>query len=118
MKIEYIIGLRLEGFRMSKGSYSFEFNGKKNDIYKNYHVSTTSYLSFSKNLKDDIEGVSKNIWDILEEDLIDLHMEEEDRKITFIFGNNKFFTVWADEELIEELLIIKDTDTGDWGTFF
>ena len=117
MKIEYIIGLRLESFRFSKGSYSFEFSGKIKDTYKNYQVSTNSYLSFSEDLKDDVEALSSKIWDMLETNLIELDVDEMNRRITFFFENNNFFIIWADEELFEELLAIRDLNTGELGFF-
>lgn len=112
--IQILIGLRLESCRLSKSSYSFEFDGEKDGMFYNFEVSTTCYLTFLNTRKDACEEFSKYIWDMLETNLTNIMVREEQNEIRFEFENNKNFIVWRDESLIDDLLVVRNTKTNDW----
>jgi hypothetical protein len=116
MNINKLIGLRLESCRFSKGSYTLELDGKVDEKHYNIEISTSCYLSFSNSSdKNDVcSEFSLYIWDMLETDLVSIALKEEENEIEFEFENNKKIIIWADESLIDNLMTVENTKTGEW----
>ena len=118
MNIELLIGLRLESCRLSKSSYTFEFDGNKNGKHYNFNVGTSCYLTFTNKKEDSCKYFSNYIWDMLETDLINVIVNSEKNEIKFLFENNKYFKIWKDESLIDNLLSVYDINSGLWFDFY
>lgn len=117
MSIQSLKGFTLESCRLSKSSYTFEFCGYHDDVYKTLLVSTSySFSLLGEKLYDACSEFSLKIWDFLETKLVDVSVEEEktSSKATFSFENGEAFIVWSDEPLIDNLLIVTNQETGEW----
>lgn len=114
MNIDILKGLRLESCRLSKGSYELEFEGKKEGKYYNFTVGTSFYLSFLNDKKDICENFSREIWDILETDLLDIIVDSNQEEIELIFENGKKIFIWGEPPLIDNLLMIRNIQSGEW----
>jgi hypothetical protein len=114
MSIELLIGLRLESCRLSKGSYSFELDGVKGGIFYNFNVGTSCYLSFSENKEDIGKNYSTSIWELLETDLVNVMVDEVKGEIVFEFENKKKIFIWGDDPLIDNLVMVRSTNSKQW----
>ena len=114
MNFDKLIGLRLECCRLSKGSYAFELDGKKDGVFLNFSIDSSCCLSFSGERIDVCENFSKYMWDILETDLINVHENKNKGEIIFEFEGNKKIYIWNDGFPVNYLVMIKNTKTGDW----
>ncbi len=119
MDIESLFGLRLESCTFSRSTYTFEFCGKVDGVYKTLQVSTPYCFSNLPDSKSDAcEDFSHQSWEFLEKELKNILLEtaEETAKATFIFCDGSKFFVWADEPQLDNLLIVSErhTSTGEW----
>jgi hypothetical protein len=117
MSISRLIGLRLEACRFSKGSYTFEFSGMKNEEFHYFSVSTSNCFSAHISKKvDALENISLGLWKFLECELTGVREMSQSCEVIFEFGDAGEFVVWADSSPIDNLLIVKDRETGEWFT--
>lgn len=117
MGIQKLIGFLLLRVSFSKSSYTFEFCGKLGEEHKTFRVSTSYCFSVDDGeFSDACEKFSLEIWDFLETRLTDVVVEENENsaKAVFSFDNDKSFSIWSDEPLIDNLLIATDQETEEW----
>lgn len=117
MNIRNLAGFTLESCRLSKSSYTFEFCGQLKTEYKTLLVSTSYYFSLlEKGNADAGKRFSLEIWPFLEKKLISVSVDENENlsRVTFDFGKEDRFFIWADAPLADNLLFITDQETGDW----
>jgi hypothetical protein len=118
MNIEKLCNFTLESCRFSKASYTFEFSGKLDSNFLTFLVSTSCYCSKSKN-NDSRENFSSEIWNMLEQKLVSVSIENiDDAPIAvFTFETGESFYIWYDEQPEDNLLIITNVDTNEWSPF-
>lgn len=117
MNIEKLCGFTLDSCRFSKASYTFEFSGKLEGNFITFLVSTSCYFSKSNSKKEDArENFSSEIWDMIEKKLISISIDNsgEIPAICFAFETDGCFYIWYDEPLIDNMLIVTNTDTDEW----
>lgn len=117
MDIQDLVGFTLESCRFSKSSYAFELCGQLHDEYKTFLVSTSySFSLLGEKLADAGDSFSLKVWSFLERKIISISVDDDEQspKVIFGFEGDSQFLICSDEELIDNLLIITDQETGDW----
>lgn len=117
MNINDLVGCILESCSFSRGSYTFEFSGFKDDQFRTFKVSTSYLLSLSNAPKKDIrEKFSASIWIFLERKIIGVHVNESEDtpEVTFAFEGGGEFVIWENKPLMDNLLIVTESETGAW----
>lgn len=117
MNIQDLIGFTLESCRFSKSSYTFEFCGQLNNEYRTFFVSTPYCFSRpGEEVSDAGSRFSLEVWGVLERKVTSIFVDENEQslKITFDFEGGGKFLIWSDKPLIDNLLIVKNQETGDW----
>lgn len=117
MPITDLVGFTLEGCYFSKGSYTFEFCGKLEGQFKTFLVGTSN--CFSGKDKDNVDAeknFSAEVWDFLERDVTAISIEGTDEmpKVYFRFDNGAQFSIWAEEPLTDNLMLVTNPQTGEW----
>ena len=120
MWIDQLKGCDLDSCTFSKGSYSFEFSKMEHGSYFHFSVASSYNVSFpnidSAKTDDVRDNISTHIWDMLEHVLTRLEYLEDDQACYFEFDNGGIIKVWAPEPQEDNLIIVKNIETGDWGT--
>lgn len=113
MNIQCLFGLELDGCRFSKGSYTLDFSGKIENKSRGFQVCTSYNLSPISKREDVCERVSSFLWPFLELRVAEVTENKEASEVVFVFESGERFVIWADDE-IDNLMIVKDVDTGKW----
>jgi len=117
MNIQDLVGFSLESCRFSKSSYTLELCGKIQSEYKTFLVTTPYSLSLlDRKLVDANDRFSHIVWGCLERKIISIFIDNEKKipKVVFKFDGNVQFAIFSDQQLVDNLLIVTDNDTGDW----
>lgn len=115
MDIQSLVGLTLESCRFSKSSYTFEFSGLLDGGHVTLLVSTAFSVSAVGGAKvDACAEFSKLVWSLLERQVIHVETDAKTFEARFEFGEDSGFTVWSDGPPIDNLLLVRDSDSGRW----
>ena len=117
MDINSLVSFTLEGCRFSKSSYTFEFSGQLDGKFKTFLVSTSYNLSLPNSDRKDVEkNFSSVVWNMLEQNLASTVVNDDDEipTILFNFEDGSSFEIWSNEPPIDNMLIVTDTESGDW----
>ena len=117
MDIQDLVGFTLESCRFSKSSYTFEFCGQLHNEYKTFLVSTPYGFTLSEGkLADASDSFSFKVWSFLERKIISVLVDDDERspKVIFDFEGGSQFLIYSSEQLIDNLLIVTNQETGDW----
>lgn len=116
MDIQDLVGFTLESCRFSKSSYTFELCGQLHNEYKTFLVSTSYSFSLPGEELAASDTFSLKVWSFLERKIISIKVDDDEQlpKITFVFEGDSQFSICSDEQLIDNLLMITDQETGDW----
>jgi len=117
MDIQNLEGFILESCRFSKSSYTFELCGQIDDEYKTFLVSTSyGFCLLEDNLVDAGASFSLKAWEFLERKVTSISVDigKQSAKIKFDFEGDIQFLIFSEEELMDNLLIVTDQETGDW----
>lgn len=112
-------GLRLEAFRVSKGSYTFELAGNINEKQVSLLVSTSHQLTNFPGSNRDLEGRSSEvIWPLLESAIVSVRVEETERRSEIIFNFPLgCVVIWKNEPSSGELVFVKNRLGEEWSVF-
>ena len=115
MNIQSLVGFRLEGCRVSKSSYTFEFSGLLDGEHVTLFVSTSYSVSVDGGSRVDIcEDFSRGVWPLLERQLLRIEVDAEAIKAHFEFADGHGFMVWTDSPPVDNLLLVSERASGAW----
>ena len=112
-------GLRLEAFRVSKGSYTFELDGNINEKQVSLLISTSHQVTDVPGGNSDLEGRSSEvIWPLLESTVDSVRVEETERRSEIIFSFPLgCIVMWKNEPSSGELVFVKNRLGEEWSVF-
>ena len=115
MEIKDLIGLTLEGARLSKSSYTLEFCGMIAGSYQELQLSTGFNLGESSKRCDSERDFSSLVWSSLEEELTGTRIDgpESNKFVEFHFSNGSKFAIWSEFPPTDNLIIISNIKTGE-----
>lgn len=115
MNIQNLVGLTLESCSFSKSSYTFEVSGKINEKYKTFFLSTSySFSLLGDSQVDAADAFSIKVWRFLEKKIVSISVDENFPRIVFTFEGGGQYCIYSSESLIDNLLIVRDRETGGW----
>lgn len=112
-------GLRLEAFRLSKGSYTFELDGNINEKQVSLSVSTSHQLTdFPGDSKDLESRSSEVVWPLLESTVCSVMVEKTEKRSEIIFNfSSGCVVMWKNEPSCGELVFVKNRLGKEWSVF-
>lgn len=117
MNVQSLVGFVLESCRFSKSSYTFEFSGLLDGNQVTLLVSTAYSVAATGGAKVDLcDDFSRGVWRLLERHVVQIETDSKAFEVRFKFVDGSGFTVWSDDPLIDNLLLVSDSKSGDWFT--
>ena len=121
MNVSDLIGFTLESCSFSKSSYIFELSGHIEDNYKTFNLGTSYNLSQPKDVLSDLGGEFSSVaWEFLETKLVSITLNNNRKFPTVVieFQEGRQLVVFSESELVDNLLLLVDKNSGDWFPFF
>ena len=97
------------------GFYSFQFQGERSGLGKNYLVATSDFISPSIDEQKDLcEDLSKFIWEFFGLTLLETDVVEREDLIALVFRfeGGKSFCIWNGADTGDNLITLIDQDTS------
>lgn len=118
-ELSQLEGMRLESFRVARGSYAFEFDGSLFGEHCSLEISTPHCLAAASQSTEDLrEKTSQHVWPLLEQHVVSITVSTTDIRdeIIFEFQSGKL-VLWADRPSPSELLIVRNRLGDEWSAF-
>lgn len=118
MDIQSLVGFTLEACRFSKSSYTFEFSGQNQGRHATVLLITAFSVAFGDGAGVDVcADFSRYAWPLLERELTRVDTNAETFEARFEFGaDDHAFVVWSDGPPADNLLLMRNSESGEWCT--
>ena len=117
---ESLVGLSLERLELTSGSADFVFEGDRDGKLASlkagtaYEVCCSADALFQRDISNDPAELA-SLYDCLGRQIVGIQLSDDGRTMSISLSDDRAVLIWSAESPVDNLLIIRDLDSDEWG---
>lgn len=117
---DLLVGLSLERLELTLGSVDMTFEGSRDGKLASLKAGTAAEVCcsadalYQRDISDDAAELA-SLYDCLGRQVVGIQLGEDGRNLSIDLSDERTIIVWSAESLTDNLLIIRDLNSDEWG---